>query len=566
MNLLPSNPSVPPIHDGSKNGAEGNSVSKRDQIPFGESLKDEMNHYRSERSDRTNPRKGPESNSSERSGSKETPADETARELEKALKEENEKRANAEALRAHEMIELQALENLNKAPDFLLRLDSVAANVELRNREGADVLLAGNASSRINPKNLHDGAMASKGNSASDRTIPVLDGNPQGKGTLPSASGNVASGLIKDEAGKAQQAHLPKDTANQGSTGTRAISEVDGRSEAREARLHSHQKVVEASPTQPHKLTAVKAADDTLTAQSQKLTAAKAADDALTAQSQKLATAKAADDVLTAQSQKLNERSAMQSQASNSLGRTQLTHGEHLIDSKAGPNTQSLQTADTSITSKVGAEKAAANAQASVADNSSGKDTGGREGRGSHRSDSGNESFGMDRAGSQAAGVQSAKAGAPTAQVNQAMQRIIESIEHLKQSHQQSQVSLSIDLKNGESLKVSLRLIRQQVKAVFSNESEAMRLALREGWEQLQKQVSEKGLEADIPEFTADEQDRGEQRSARRGDQRDSLDESFEGKQSKDRPSQPDHGQLDERVSNPLSESTSGDGSIRRYA
>jgi hypothetical protein len=105
------------------------------------------------------------------------------------------------------------------------------------------------------------------------------------------------------------------------------------------------------------------------------------------------------------------------------------------------------------------------------------------------------------------------------------MQRIIESIESLKQSVQQSQVSLSIELQEGESVKVSLRLVRQQVKAIFSNESEAMRIAIKESWDQLQRQVAEKGLEADLPEFQSGPRDSGDEGLSSRDDQEDSWDQ-----------------------------------------
>ncbi|MFP4260223.1 MAG: hypothetical protein ACLFS1_04000, partial [Opitutales bacterium] len=130
-----------------------------------------------------------------------------------------------------------------------------------------------------------------------------------------------------------------------------------------------------------------------------------------------------------------------------------------------------------------------------------------QDGRESRKSGGAGESFGVERsAGHQAAGGQG-KAAPAAAQVSQTMQRIVESIQTLQQQAHQSRINLSVDLKNGESLRVSLQIVKQQVKVVFSHESEAMRIALRENWDQLQKQVLQKGLDADLPEFEGEERD-----------------------------------------------------------
>jgi hypothetical protein len=119
------------------------------------------------------------------------------------------------------------------------------------------------------------------------------------------------------------------------------------------------------------------------------------------------------------------------------------------------------------------------------------------------------DSFGLSRSEATGGGGSFAKSGHVATQAGYAIQRVIESIETLRQSAHQGRIALSINLSNGETLKVSLRIMQHQVKAVFSNESESMRIALRENWEQLRKQVLEKGLDAQLPEFESERQEAG---------------------------------------------------------
>lgn len=190
----------------------------------------------------------------------------------------------------------------------------------------------------------------------------------------------------------------------------------------------------------------------------------------------------------------------------------------------------------------------------------------GREGRESRNSSGGAESFAADRGGATQAGGISGKPAGSTVQVGQTLQRVVESIEHLQQNAQQSRLSLSVDLKNGESLRISLRIIRDQVKVVFGNESEAMRIALRENWDQFQKQVLQRGLNADLPEFENEPGNQGEKSSGREAEERESAGfskmvnrlGSADGSRSHDE---------ETGVPEPVLESRGNDGSgIRRYA
>jgi hypothetical protein len=189
-----------------------------------------------------------------------------------------------------------------------------------------------------------------------------------------------------------------------------------------------------------------------------------------------------------------------------------------------------------------------------------------QDGRESHKSGGSGETFGVERsAGPQAAGPQGKAAPAP-AQVSQTMQRIVESIQTLQQQAHQSRINLSVDLKNGESLRVSLQIVKQQVKVVFSNESEAMRIALRESWDQLQKQVLQKGLDADLPEFEGEERDPRQEMAGQNEDGGTSA--AFSGAEQKPLAGKPSdvRGGATERAAVRPEASLAPESGIRRYA
>ena len=81
------------------------------------------------------------------------------------------------------------------------------------------------------------------------------------------------------------------------------------------------------------------------------------------------------------------------------------------------------------------------------------------------------------------------------------MQRLIESIQVLAQQTRRNDISFSLDLERGKQLKVSLRIVGDHVKSVFVTDSDSLRQAIRDNWDQLQRQFSSQGLEADAPDF-----------------------------------------------------------------
>jgi len=81
------------------------------------------------------------------------------------------------------------------------------------------------------------------------------------------------------------------------------------------------------------------------------------------------------------------------------------------------------------------------------------------------------------------------------------MQRLIESIEVLAQQTRRNDISFSLDLERGKQLKVNLRIVGDHVKSVFVTDSDSLRQAIRDNWDQLQRQFSSQGLEADAPDF-----------------------------------------------------------------
>jgi len=81
------------------------------------------------------------------------------------------------------------------------------------------------------------------------------------------------------------------------------------------------------------------------------------------------------------------------------------------------------------------------------------------------------------------------------------MQRMVDTIQELKQSQNAQRVSFELDLAQGEKLKVRLRLSGDQVKSIFTTDSNTMKHLIRENWDQLQRQVETEGLDLAQPDF-----------------------------------------------------------------
>ena len=82
------------------------------------------------------------------------------------------------------------------------------------------------------------------------------------------------------------------------------------------------------------------------------------------------------------------------------------------------------------------------------------------------------------------------------------MQRMLDTIKELKQSHNAQRVSFELDLAQGEKLKVRLQLSGDQVKSIFTTDSNTMKHIIRENWDQLQRQVESEGFNLAQPDFT----------------------------------------------------------------
>lgn len=82
------------------------------------------------------------------------------------------------------------------------------------------------------------------------------------------------------------------------------------------------------------------------------------------------------------------------------------------------------------------------------------------------------------------------------------MQRMLDTIQELKQSQNAQRVSFELDLAQGEKLKVRLQLSGDQVKSVFTTDSNTMKHLIRENWDQLQRQVEAEGFDLAQPDFT----------------------------------------------------------------
>lgn len=105
---------------------------------------------------------------------------------------------------------------------------------------------------------------------------------------------------------------------------------------------------------------------------------------------------------------------------------------------------------------------------------------------------------------SQSVGFSSAKTtvlGTPNNTSPLLMQRMVDTIQELKQSQNAQRVSFELDLAQGEKLKVRLHLSGDQVKSIFTTDSNTLKLLIRENWDQLQRQVEAEGLDLAQPDF-----------------------------------------------------------------
>ena len=82
------------------------------------------------------------------------------------------------------------------------------------------------------------------------------------------------------------------------------------------------------------------------------------------------------------------------------------------------------------------------------------------------------------------------------------MQRMLDTIQELKQSQNAQRVSFELDLAQGEKLKVRLQLSGDQVKSIFTTDSNTMKHLIRDNWDQLQRQVEAEGFDLAQPDFT----------------------------------------------------------------
>lgn len=87
--------------------------------------------------------------------------------------------------------------------------------------------------------------------------------------------------------------------------------------------------------------------------------------------------------------------------------------------------------------------------------------------------------------------------------------RILDHIEKYQNANQTRQVQLKIDLAQSDQVRVQLKVVRGQLQTLFHVDTDGIRHALREGWEQFQRQLLEKGIHADLPQFTEDGQGKG---------------------------------------------------------
>ncbi len=99
--------------------------------------------------------------------------------------------------------------------------------------------------------------------------------------------------------------------------------------------------------------------------------------------------------------------------------------------------------------------------------------------------------------------------------VSEIFSRSLESIERLLEQQSGNRIQLNFKTESGDDMKVLIKYSNGLLHSTFVTDSDSLRMALREGWMQFQRQLAERGVEANQPDFRHHS---GDSQSGQRGD------------------------------------------------
>jgi hypothetical protein len=97
--------------------------------------------------------------------------------------------------------------------------------------------------------------------------------------------------------------------------------------------------------------------------------------------------------------------------------------------------------------------------------------------------------------------------------VSEIFTRALESLERAQQQSP-NRIQLSFKSESGEDMKVLLKYANGMLQSTFVTDSDSLRSAIRESWAQFQRQLADRGVEAQLPDFRHNP---GDSRSGSRG-------------------------------------------------
>lgn len=97
--------------------------------------------------------------------------------------------------------------------------------------------------------------------------------------------------------------------------------------------------------------------------------------------------------------------------------------------------------------------------------------------------------------------LQRAAAPLRIASSQEAYLKVVSAVERMNAVADTNRMQLRLQFDNGDQLRVVLKYAKGAVQTTFVTDSEGLRIAMRDGWDQFQRQMLEKGVDAGTPEF-----------------------------------------------------------------
>jgi hypothetical protein len=97
--------------------------------------------------------------------------------------------------------------------------------------------------------------------------------------------------------------------------------------------------------------------------------------------------------------------------------------------------------------------------------------------------------------------------------VSEIFTRTLESLERLQQQSP-NRIQLNFKSESGDDMKVLLKYANGMLQSTFVTDSDSVRSAIRESWAQFQRQLADRGVDAQLPDFRHNP---GDSRSGSRG-------------------------------------------------